>query len=452
MRDSSVLLCTCLSVLLCVVCCVLGQQQQLRMVVQLNRHGDRAPNKLAPLWLNQTSDWPLGLGELTAQGMWQLYQLGLQRQSRYMQQLGFLNPTYDSTQLYVRSTSVNRCLMSANSELYGMYPLGTGPINQVNANQTLPHRMQFVPVESFPVEVDILLRPNDNCPNFPVTVQKRVVTSTVWRQKESENEAFLQKIANIFGYPSLSLFQSSEIRDVVLCYYDHKLPLPPQLTDSMRLKLYELGAFKNYHENASPHVLPMTAGPFLQQLQTLFTHASQGEQQYKFYLYSAHDTTLLPPAVALEAIPQGYTPAYADHLDVELYAVETKDPKHPDFAVRVLYNNDPVNMDYCPSSSSMCPLDEFLKHLDSRIPSNWDQLCGISTSTSTSDWNSLTISLLVAAAFAVLTVIVVSISFGVYVRKHRGQAAEYQALLDGKSTSIQQPHQQHLPTQYTNYC
>ena len=69
--------------------------------------------------------------------------------------------------------------------------------------------MQFVPVESFPVEVDILLRPNDNCPNFPVTVQKRVVTSTVWRQKESENEAFLQKIANIFGYPSLSLFQSS---------------------------------------------------------------------------------------------------------------------------------------------------------------------------------------------------------------------------------------------------
>jgi translation elongation factor EF-Tu-like GTPase len=39
----------------------------------------------------------------------------------------FVSEQYNSSQIYVRSTDVNRTIMSAAAQLQGVYPIKTGP-------------------------------------------------------------------------------------------------------------------------------------------------------------------------------------------------------------------------------------------------------------------------------------------------------------------------------------
>lgn len=39
---------------------------------------------------------------------------------------GFLKPYLNWTEVYIRSTNVNRTLASANAHFYGLFPIGTG--------------------------------------------------------------------------------------------------------------------------------------------------------------------------------------------------------------------------------------------------------------------------------------------------------------------------------------
>jgi hypothetical protein len=72
-------------------------------------------------------DFPNGVGQLTASGMRQHYLLGSYIRKEYIDRLGFLNSTYDMSELYVQSTRVPRTIISAECHLLGMYPLGTVP-------------------------------------------------------------------------------------------------------------------------------------------------------------------------------------------------------------------------------------------------------------------------------------------------------------------------------------
>ncbi len=112
-------------------------------VFLLHRHGDRGPidnniGTVPPAVFAQ--QWPLGLGELTAHGMIQLYQLGQQLRSTYT----FLPTRFDPTVHYIQSTNVHRTLESAQSLLLGFYG-NTGPFDPLT-NSSLPHSFQPVPV------------------------------------------------------------------------------------------------------------------------------------------------------------------------------------------------------------------------------------------------------------------------------------------------------------------
>jgi hypothetical protein len=90
---------------------------QLVFVQELFRHGARYPIYNAPDNLDIRQDF----GELTPVGMRQHFILGQALRKRYIQTLSFLSPTYNHTQIYIRSSDVNRTLMSAQSQLLGLY-------------------------------------------------------------------------------------------------------------------------------------------------------------------------------------------------------------------------------------------------------------------------------------------------------------------------------------------
>ena len=107
----------------------------LVQVISVYRHGAREP-----IYDYYNSNTFSDKGQLTSVGMRQHYNLGKELRSIYIDKLKFLSPNYSAKELFVRSTFVNRTVVSAISQLSGFYPMGTGPKlpKKLNRNLTLP--------------------------------------------------------------------------------------------------------------------------------------------------------------------------------------------------------------------------------------------------------------------------------------------------------------------------
>src|SRR5436189_131685 len=84
------------------------EKAKLVFALDLIRHGDRTPteNISAIPYL-----WSEGLGQLTAKGMQEEYELGVKLRKKYVDDYHLLPKYYRSETLYVRSTNFDRTLM-----------------------------------------------------------------------------------------------------------------------------------------------------------------------------------------------------------------------------------------------------------------------------------------------------------------------------------------------------
>ena len=102
---------------------------KLLLVVEVARHGARAPfldylkNSMG---ITIGDNWDFKVAELTYIGERQLYLNGVKRRKVYIEKLDFLPEQYNPSTLYIESSDRNRTIMSANAQLLGFYPLGTG--------------------------------------------------------------------------------------------------------------------------------------------------------------------------------------------------------------------------------------------------------------------------------------------------------------------------------------
>ncbi len=82
---------------------------------------------------------------MTAAGIQQHYRLGKYFRTRYG---SILNSTYIASEIYVRSTDYDRTLMSAQSNLIGLYPLSN------ISNETVP--IQPIPIHTAAMKDDFV--------------------------------------------------------------------------------------------------------------------------------------------------------------------------------------------------------------------------------------------------------------------------------------------------------
>ncbi|CAH0394007.1 unnamed protein product [Bemisia tabaci] len=118
----------------------------LRFVSIIHRHGDRAPEVSYPLDpYKGESFWPEGLGALLQRGKIGLYRLGTFLRQCYD---GFLSAKYSPAEIFILSSSTDRCLMSASLVLAGLYP----PVGLQSWN---PHlKWQPIPIHTVPLPND----------------------------------------------------------------------------------------------------------------------------------------------------------------------------------------------------------------------------------------------------------------------------------------------------------
>jgi hypothetical protein len=157
------------------------------------------------------------MGELTPHGMRQEFALGERLRARY----GGLVNQYTRADVYVRTSDLDRCHMSAQSLLLGFFPERRGVADAVvdastsDASQQTPRHVQPIPIHAVPASQEFLLRGFDHCAALPAMVRKAFDTPAV-RAKAAATVAVRARIAAAVGLDELPMHRLTLALDAII--------------------------------------------------------------------------------------------------------------------------------------------------------------------------------------------------------------------------------------------
>ncbi|XP_016299408.1 lysosomal acid phosphatase-like isoform X1 [Sinocyclocheilus anshuiensis] len=346
-------------------------ERMLKFVTVLYRHGDRSPIKAYPTDPYKESDWPQGFGQLSQEGMKQHFELGQFLKKRYT---GFLSEDYDRHEIFIRSTDVDRTLMSAEANLAGMFP----PNGSEVFNPDL--KWQPIPVHTVPADEEKLLSfPLDDCPRYTQLMNETEKTDIFLNMTETY-KAFIEMVKNKTGLEKTNIETIWSVYDTLFCEAKHGMRPPDWVTSSV---METLKVLKNFGVQILFGVYKrkekcrLQGGLLLDQIIKNLSNAAalDSKQKVKMMVYSAHDTTIVALQETLNVF-NGLQPPYASCHLFELHQEE-----NGTFSVEMFYRNDTnVSEPYSvslPGCSQRCPLQDFVNLTREVIPQDRNKECQI---------------------------------------------------------------------------
>uniref|UniRef100_A0A8C0WMR9 acid phosphatase n=1 Tax=Castor canadensis TaxID=51338 RepID=A0A8C0WMR9_CASCN len=279
--------------------------KELKFVTLVFRHGDRSPIETFPNDPIKESSWPQGFGQLTQLGMEQHYELGQYIRKRYGK---FLNESYKREQVYIRSTDVDRTLMSAMTNLAALFP----PEGVSIWNPRLP--WQPIPVHTVSLSADRLLYlPFRNCPRFQ-ELESETLKSEEFQKRLQPFKDFIETLPTLSGFHGQDLFGIwSKVYDPLYCEGVHNFTLPSWATKdtiTKLRKLSELSLLSLYGIHKQKEKSRLQGGVLVNEILNHMKSATQPQNHRKLVMYSAHDTTVSGLQMALD-VYNGILPPYA---------------------------------------------------------------------------------------------------------------------------------------------
>ncbi len=354
-------------------------KSELKFVFELFRHGARAP------WgqLNSTVDrlnqtWA-GDSELTLSGMRQHFLIGHELRNKYIINKKFLDPNYNIQQVYCISTDTNRTIMSAYSQLMGLYPPSTGPNltdNQIEnavppfnidnlqelqkqlGNAALPNNSQIFPIHVFSrLDNYFNLQDPDMCkgvaPLWEKNLKKPILNEMLTKFNSQYPNLGSQVNMNFASWSDLYFFSDGFVSG----YFDRRSY--PQITynlddlyksclDVLREDMFE----KNFGDDGEMIALNAMS-PIVNRLETYFQkvisvdNTSNGENtDPKMVLYSGHDTNIAALLIYLNnALNLNFTYPYVKLasnfiIDFSRNDSSSKPYTYNDYIVDIYYNGE----------------------------------------------------------------------------------------------------------------
>ena len=354
---------------------------QLLAVVELSRHGARSPSHLYPFDQDYWDpDFP---EELTGVGMRQHYLIGAELRQRLVVDSGLIGSEFNASHVEVWSTDVNRTLMSAYSQLVGLFPAGLGPTlppNQVYrppfavhdeasienklGNAALPLQWQSFPVQSQPELEDYVLMgySGSTCPKMDTYVAS-VLNSDDYQSKQNQlNMTLFRALAGALGVPIRSIKEAAAISSALECDVAAGLGLPPKLPLSLYAQLQQVHGYYRYTVPfADTEARKLAFSGFFEMILSEFGLALEGKGK-AFRLYVGHDT-MLSGLLAVFNEPQDINPPFASVMLFTLYENQT---------VSVTYNDREIGS-VC--DSPPCPYPSFFQFLTEHKDPNYVSWC-----------------------------------------------------------------------------
>nr|XP_002130958.1 prostatic acid phosphatase-like [Ciona intestinalis] len=321
---------------------------------------------------NQTM-WPQGFGQLTQIGMHQHYELGSYLKQRYNT---LLSRRYNRSEIYIRSTDFDRTLMSAESNMAGLFPPeGKQKWNGTNTS------WQPVPIHTVPKILDsLLLAPIITCPKLQ-QLHEKTYSSLEYIELQNKYTEFLKNISFWSGNDNVNLTSSWNVLDTLITEKTQGKTLPLWASDAVMDKLHEIAAldilirFSGMNSKYREDIGRIVAGNLIKQIVTNINNSINGSESYKVIAYSAHDTTIGSLLVALDSF-NNRLPPFAACVMIEVYKDKSSSP--PEYIVRSYYRNstgDPIKLNILDCGFN-CSLNEFVTKSQKMFPRGPAQDCG----------------------------------------------------------------------------
>lgn len=324
------------------------EKYKLIFAIDLIRHGDRTPIHDFP---SSPYPWAQGKGQLTAEGMQQEFQLGTELRKKYIENTHLLPKSYQSNILYVRSTDVDRTLMSAQSLLMGLYPLGTGPYLGDKKGPALPKAFQPIPVHTAPADQDAIFISSIDPNQYNKLLNQYVYSQPEWKAKNAELQSHYRIWSQATGFDITELNDLGRLADTLYIYRVHHIDFDKLSKEDID-QIIDTGKWVLATTFKPKEIGIAVSRPLLTAIGKYIEQASQQNTTLKYVLLSAHDTNIISILSALEA-PLSSPPHYASHINFSLLE---KSPKN--YFVQITYNNQPVFIPGC--NNRLCSLQQFL--------------------------------------------------------------------------------------------
>jgi hypothetical protein len=368
------------------ICC------EIRFIFEMFRHGARAPMSLDKEGVDIFGEKWNGNSELTDVGMRQHYLLGYRNRIIYNK---FISNSYDNKEIYVISTNTNRTIMSAYSQLQGLYPPGTGPnVTQAQANIALPpvsdvdynqeqqklannslkSELQVLPIHIFDEKANYFsLTDQDKCPGVhPLQKEnekKKVVKDFYAKFLNSSTAPKLKKVLNVTDDYFTNFYHMHDLCDSFVCGYTDKRKLNPLKEAGIDFEeFYSLSIeflFINTLEvvsgddenkiaiaSMSPIVLDIVNWMDNRVKNDINNIGYNGYPNSKFIMYSAHDDQMGAIQNYLKTVLNitnlHYT-FFASNIFFEIHrpdSINLSELSEKNYTVRIVYNGYENNFNY----------------------------------------------------------------------------------------------------------
>jgi hypothetical protein len=395
-------------------------QAELVQVIQLGRHGARTPNSFEFM----SNQYRENEGELTVLGLVQEYFLGQEMRKRYIEDSNFLQDTFNSSEVLIKSSWKNRTIRSAYAFVNGLYPQDDGVLHEnmfaedFPMENLLPLKKRVKTVEKDDIRriklnegwaknvTEIIKEDGDlyfhapkdgNCPRA-----EKIIKELKKSRESQEIEDYLslalypQLAASINGplgftrvHPeNLNMKKAKSVLDNYRCNTFHGKDHPE--IDDLTLRLlkktrylyaYKLMLLDDMVRSVSSSKL---FGEFLD-----FTRAARDgvPNTPKFIFYSAHDTNLeiLFSIFLFESViasdDQYNIIPFSSVFTIELHREQetVEGPNGPEVKeahyVKILFNDEPQLIKWC--MGYQCSLNQFHKILEHYIVPSVETFCSV---------------------------------------------------------------------------
>eukprot|EP01022_Parablepharisma_sp_SALTPOND_P033216 TRINITY_DN88307_c0_g1_i1.p2 TRINITY_DN88307_c0_g1~~TRINITY_DN88307_c0_g1_i1.p2 ORF type:complete len:407 (-),score=37.19 TRINITY_DN88307_c0_g1_i1:50-1270(-) len=304
-----------LSFILAFLVAIVHCKTETKLVIDVIRHGARAPGSNSHFFPNIT--WK-SHGELTPIGERQHYLLGRLRRHQYIESTSLLPKTFDPRLLYIRSSDVRRTLMSAQSYILGLYFDG---LEEFNLNQTNHVNDLLAPPISLTVGNDLIKRLKNMPVPFNVPIPAIIsVDHPAEKVLFSSSCPFIDEMAKKFfnegeyrklitekhkstwdkirkEYPEITMDyllkekNAYSLADLIICA-NKEGRRPARLRPEVIEKLREfIGDIQRGEFTVDPMINKIGMSYFTKEVLDFMNKTIEGKGLVKYVLYSAHDVT-----------------------------------------------------------------------------------------------------------------------------------------------------------------
>ena len=397
---------------------------QIKFAFELFRHGARAPSELLEDNRDIFGEQWEGKSQLTGVGLRQHYILGYRNRLRYIETNSLLNRTFNPKELIVFSTDSDRTLLSANAQLQGLYPQGTGhnlTSSQVqnaippNDNATykdeqerlqfsaLPEHMDLIPVKTFIQSEHVVnLFSPSVCPKMSEIINNQTQQTKLMNYINTLHNKYSDVISKLINKPVDNVMYDYDSTNLILEtfiseYYDGKdlskftnagIDVETLLNDAFGFYLLDIVGNGEGHDVLTSISMTYVFRNIIKWMDMRIEMEEKGkgnESAYakpKFVMYSGHDSTL--------GVFEGFMkyafgcelkyPKFASSVFVELWKVTDTYHNERDYNVEYYFNDEFIlSMRY----------DEFKAKVNAKLQSddNIQTFCEFNNITKGSSFN-----------------------------------------------------------------